>query len=110
MAARGSDLNLLGRFRSLIAQFVHRSATAQAMNEELRSHIQHRADDLERSGMTRAEAERRARIEFGGFEKFRAESHEAMGGNFLETLAQDARWLRLRRWRWRLGRTRWCSA
>jgi predicted permease len=91
MAARGSDLNLLGRFRSLIAKVVRRSENAQAMNEELRSHIQHRADDLERSGMTRAEAERRARIEFGGFEKFRAESHEAMGGNFLETLAQDAR-------------------
>ena len=29
-------------------------------------HIQHRADDLERTGILRAEAERRARIEFGG--------------------------------------------
>ncbi len=39
------------------------------MEEELRSHIQHRADDLERSGLNRAEAERRARIEFGGHER-----------------------------------------
>ena len=40
------------------------------MDEELRSHIQHRADDLERSGVDRAEAERRARIEFGGRQRF----------------------------------------
>ena len=50
------------------------------MEEELRSHIQHRADDLEASGLPRAEAERRARIEFGGQEKYKAECHEALGG------------------------------
>ena len=61
------------------------------MEEELRSHIQHRADDLERSGLDRAEAERRARIEFGGHERFKEECHEALGGNFIETLMQDVR-------------------
>ena len=61
------------------------------MEEELRSHIQHRADDLERSGLARAEAERRARIEFGGREKYKEECHEALGGNFIETLLQDVR-------------------
>jgi predicted permease len=68
------------------------------MEAELRSHIQLRADDLERSGLNRAQAERRARIEFGGYEKFREESHEALGGNFIETLLQDIRFsLRLLR-------------
>jgi hypothetical protein len=61
------------------------------IEEELRSHIQHRADDLERSGLGRAEAERRARIEFGGQERFKEEYHEALGGNFIETLIQDVR-------------------
>ena len=61
------------------------------MEEELRSHIQHRTDDLERSGLTRAEAERRARIEFGGYVKYKEESHEALGNNFIETLVQDVR-------------------
>ena len=37
------------------------------------------------------EAERRARIEFGGYERFKEESHEALGGNFFETLLQDVR-------------------
>jgi hypothetical protein len=33
------------------------------LDEEMRLHIQNRADDLERSGLSRGEAERRARIE-----------------------------------------------
>ena len=61
------------------------------MEEELRTHIQHRADDLERSGLNRPEAERRARIEFGGHGRFKEECHEALGGNFFETLINDAR-------------------
>ncbi|MBV9300974.1 MAG: ABC transporter permease [Acidobacteriaceae bacterium] len=61
------------------------------LEEELHSHIQHRADDLERSGLNRIDAERRARIEFGGHVRFKEESREALGGNFIETLAQDLR-------------------
>jgi predicted permease len=61
------------------------------IREELRSHIQHRADDLERRGLSRTEAERRARIEFGGYEKFKEDCQEAQGGHFLETVWQDAR-------------------
>ena len=61
------------------------------MEEELRAHIQHRGDDLERTGLSRAEAERRARIEFGGRERFKEETREAMGGSFIETVIQDVR-------------------
>jgi predicted permease len=65
---------------------------AEDMDEELRSHIQLRADDLERSGLERAEAERRARIEFGGQDKFKEECHEALGGTLVESLLQDLRY------------------
>src|SRR5207249_8568684 len=78
-------------FRSLAAKFLRRSQIENDMEEELRSHVQHRADDLERSSLDRAEAERRARIEFGGHERFKEESREALGGNFIETLVQDLR-------------------
>jgi predicted permease len=61
------------------------------MDEELRSHVAHRADDLERSGLPRREAERRARVEFGGYAKYRERGREAMGGRFLESLSQDVR-------------------
>jgi predicted permease len=61
------------------------------MEEELRSHVQHRADDLERSGLDRAEAERRARIEFGEHQRFKEEAREALGGNFVDVLIRDVR-------------------
>lgn len=61
------------------------------MDEELRGHIQERADDLERGGMPRAEAERRARIEFGGYQKFKEECRETRGMAWLHSLAQDIR-------------------
>jgi predicted permease len=91
-------MKLLAYFRSILDRFFHRSQVADEMEEELRSHIQLRADDLERSGLTRAEAERQARIEFGGRERYKEESYEALGGNFIEVLVQDVRFsLRLLR-------------
>ena len=84
-------MKLLDSLRFRIATLFQRSQVNAEIEEELRSHIQHRADDLERSGLNRAEAERRARIEFGGREKYREECHEAVGGNFFETLIQDVR-------------------
>ena len=84
-------MNLSAYLRSLAAKFFHRSEVAEEMEEELLSHIQHRADDLERSGLPRAEAERRARIEFGGREKYKEEIHKALGGNLIETFVQDLR-------------------
>ncbi|MDD5544959.1 MAG: ABC transporter permease, partial [Acidobacteriia bacterium] len=62
------------------------------MEEELRLHIQHRADDLERTGLPRSEAERRARIEFGGVEKVKEECRETSPTRFLEILVQDIRY------------------
>ncbi len=85
-------MSALAWLRSVGAKIFRGSETAEEMDEELRSHIQYRADDLERSGVSRAEAERRARIEFGGYEKIRQESHEALGGNFIETLLLDLRY------------------
>jgi predicted permease len=68
-----------------------RSRIKREMDEELRSHLQHRADDLERSGFIRSEAERRARIEFGGYERFKEECRDAIGGRLGEVLLQDIR-------------------
>jgi len=82
---------ILAYFRSLAARFFHRSQTENDLEEELRSHIQLRADDLERFGLGRAEAERRARIEFGGEARFREECRDAIAGNFIDVLFQDLR-------------------
>jgi predicted permease len=85
-------MRLLDSIRFRIATLFQRSQVNAEMEEELRSHIQHRADDLERSGLDRAEAERRAHIEFGGQERFKEEVREEFGVHFLEVLIQDARY------------------
>ncbi|MBV9762294.1 MAG: ABC transporter permease [Acidobacteriaceae bacterium] len=83
---------------NLMARLLRRSPIDAELEEELRSHIEHRAADLERSGLSRAAAERRARIEFGGRARFEEECREARGGQFLDSLVQDVRFaLRLLR-------------
>jgi len=82
-------MSLFTSLCSFASTLFRRSRINAEMEEELRSHIEHCADDLERSGLSRAEAERRARVEFGGYERYREETHEARGGQFLESLLQD---------------------
>jgi predicted permease len=84
-------MKTLDSFRLDIAALFHREHMRSEMDEELSSHIQHRADDLERSGLPRLEAERRARIEFGGREKYKEEIHQSTGGNLLASVLQDIR-------------------
>jgi len=83
-------MRLLSSLRSVLSTLFHRVRVEGDTEEELRAHVQNRADDLERSGLARAEAERRARIEFGGHEKFKEECREERGGNFVQVLLQDS--------------------
>ncbi|MGA2728061.1 MAG: ABC transporter permease [Terracidiphilus sp.] len=82
-------MRIFGTIRIRIAALFLRSKVRAEMDEELRSHIQHRADDLERGGLNRADAVRRARVEFGGREHYKEESYEALSGHFMQTLLQD---------------------
>jgi predicted permease len=84
-------MNPVSYFRSLGARFFFRSQTEHDLEEEVRSHIQLRADELERLGLNREDAERHARIEFGGQERFKEECREALGGNSIDTMIQDVR-------------------
>jgi len=79
--------DLLFRVRGLF----RRNTVEREMDEELRAHIQDRADDLHRSGLPHAEALRRARIEFGAPERFKEECREELGNHFFEALLQDLR-------------------
>lgn len=84
-------MKLLDSLRFRLATLFQPSQVNADMEEELCSHIQHRADDLERTGIPRPEAERRARIEFGGYENVREECHEAAGGTLVESFFRDLR-------------------
>ncbi len=79
----------VGTFLSFL---LHRTQVERDMEEELRSHLERRADDLERQGLSRAEAERQARIEFGGYERYKEECREALGSRLLGELIADIRY------------------
>jgi len=84
-------MRILPYFHSAASKLFQPSQAEAEIGEELRSHVEHRAADLERSGLSRADAERRARIEFGGRERFKEECREALGANFIDSLIKDVR-------------------
>jgi putative ABC transport system permease protein len=84
-------MRVIASLRSVVSGLFRRSVVENEIEEELRAHIQDRVNDLERSGVPRAEAERRARLEFGGYQKFKEECHEAQATHLLEALIQDLR-------------------
>jgi predicted permease len=61
------------------------------VDEEIRLHLEMEAEDLERQGASSDEARRRARVAFGGVERFRAEAQEVRRLMWLEVLAVDLR-------------------
>ena len=86
--------DLLFRLRAL----VRRKAVEGEMDEELRFHVERQVEKCVASGLARAEALRRARIEFGGLESVKEQCREARGVHAFETLWQDVRYA-LRMWR-----------
>ncbi len=72
-------LALIGRAQIALRHVVGRRALEREMDDEFRSHIAHRADDLERRGLSRGVAERAARVEFGGVEAQKDAAREARG-------------------------------
>ena len=81
----------LDSIRGMVNAALRSSRAEGELEEELRAHIEQRTEDLVRGGMTPAEAARRARIEFGGGEKYKEECREAMGTRFFDALIQDVR-------------------
>jgi putative ABC transport system permease protein len=79
----------LATLRSVLAAAFRRAHLGREITEELRFHFESRIDDLERSGLTREDAKRQARIEFGGLERYKQECRESAGAGFVDVLLQD---------------------
>jgi len=80
--------DLLFRLRSLLRRDTVESET----DTELRFHFDQQVAKFMKSGLTREEAMRRARLEFGGHEQLKEEIRDARGVNLIETLIQDIRY------------------
>jgi predicted permease len=84
----------LAWLRAWLRNVTKRSRFEREMADEFRSHIAHRADDLERSGLTREAAQRTARMEFGSVEGYKEMSREVRGLRFIDELLADIRFAR----------------
>ncbi|HTZ31364.1 MAG TPA: ABC transporter permease [Methylomirabilota bacterium] len=84
-------MRLIAHLKSAFTNLLGPNRAERELAEELRQHIQVRAEQLQASGVSAAEAERRARVEFGSTEKFKEECREERGGYWLETLRGDIR-------------------
>jgi putative ABC transport system permease protein len=82
---------LVRRLRSLGTSLVRGNAINSEMDEEFRLHIELRAEDLMRSGLTPAAAARRAHLEFGSSERYLEESREGRGLRGIDELVGDVR-------------------
>ena len=80
--------DLFLRVRALI----RRRAVERELADELRFHLDHEIEKRIASGMTPAEATRRARLDFGGVEQIKEECRDARGVTFVETVLQDLRY------------------
>jgi len=79
--------DLLYRLRALF----RRKSMEADLDEELRAHFERQVEKYVQSGLTRQEAARRVRLEFGGLDQVKEECRDARGVNFIETLVQDIR-------------------
>src|SRR5262245_3974894 len=70
---------------------LRRSRMESEMDAEMRLHVEAYAEDLMRSGIGKAEAQRRARLEFGGVEQAKEECRDAKGVSFIEGVIEDLR-------------------
>jgi len=70
---------MFARFRSLFRALTKRRYFEAGMTEELRFHIEQYTEDLVRSGTSPEEAQRRARLEFGGINTVKEDCREARG-------------------------------
>src|SRR5580704_16708070 len=68
------------------------SEAERGMADEIGFHLEARAEDLMRSGLSRSEATRRARIEFGGVEAYKERCREARGQLIWGALRADLRY------------------
>ena len=83
---------ILSDLRYRLRAVFGRGALERELDDELRFHLERETEKYVAAGVPRAEAARRARLAFGGVERFKDESRDARGVALLESLAQDLRY------------------
>jgi putative ABC transport system permease protein len=83
---------MLDDLRYRLRAIFHRGALERELDDELRFHLEHHIDAEMKNGHSRQEAERRARLTFGGIDRAKEASRDARGVSPLEVLSRDLRY------------------
>src|SRR5436853_7733946 len=82
-----------GRIASFFRNFLRKRAIEQALDDELKSAVELLTQEKMNQGLSHPEARRQALIELGGVEQVKEEVRALRSGIFLETFAQDLRYI-----------------
>jgi hypothetical protein len=82
-------VNVASRLRSFLSTLIWRRRVEREMDEEWQFHVDARADALVDAGLTRHEAERVARAEFGDPLRWKEQGREARGLRLIHELRSD---------------------
>jgi len=85
-------MKMLTALRSFARASMLRSRMEREMDDEMRFHLEARTADLERQGVPRGLAERRAYAEFGDIVRWKEAGREARGLRLLDDLGADLRY------------------
>ena len=85
-------MNLSSRIATWWRAIAQREQLDRQVREELEFHLEHHAEDLMRSGVSREEAWRRARAQLGSLAASRENCRAASGSRFVDELCTDLRY------------------
>src|ERR1043166_3476506 len=82
----------MSRIFSFLRALFGRTRLERDLADEIATHIEERADALERGGLDREAARRAARLEFGALESYKESCSEQRGLRWPDELRQDLRY------------------
>src|SRR6185437_13566632 len=81
----------LTRIRSFFRNLLHKAQVEEQLDQEVSSYLVMLTEEKMRSGMTREQAIRAAKVELGGSDQVKEQVRDIRAGAWLETLIQDLR-------------------
>src|SRR5579859_2162017 len=89
---------MLNDLRYRLRAFLRRKDVEEELDEELRFHFDCQVEKSMREGMTQQEAQRHARLVFGGHEQIKEDCREARGTSMVETTIEDVKYALRQLW------------
>ena len=83
---------MIRQFRSWWSAVTRRNRFEDEMRAEMEFHLQARVDDLVAAGLSRTDAQRQARMEFGTADAIKDDCRQSRGLRFVDTTVQDLRY------------------